>query len=513
MDGGTFRGLASTHYAKLQATMADREAAPETGFVDELVSPALRRRIKQCYDHATKLAEQDKPDYDYANKLLTDCVANDPGNLTYVEPFLQNLQRKYHNNKKGAAFTGFASRGAFKRALAKEDWREALKQGPLLLAANPWDVATLRGMAQACEALRFDEAELRYLKNALDANPRDIEVNKHCARTLAGVGDYDQAIACWHRIEELKKGDVEAPKMISELTIEKQRMKAGPMPAGAKTHRRPAVDRPGGSTIIQPQTAPHHEDLDESPPDDDAKRREFKLTPRQVLERDIAERPAILESYFSLADLLVGERKFDDAERTLARALHVSGGDPQIRLRLEDAQMQRARYELAIEERLARKEGTERAADLVREIRDAVNRLELEIYAARAERYPQDREINFELGVRLKRAQNYAEALKQFDLAREVKEKSALALLEAGECLQHLKGYEKALKCYIKAADSQEVDEECRKLALYRAGVLATGMKRTDDAGELLGRLAKLDSGYKDVQHRLDKLGRIRNKG
>lgn len=497
--------------------MADRAGASDSGFVDELVSPALRQRLQLLFDHATKLAEQEKYDFDYANKLLTDCVANDPGNLTYVEAFLTNLQRKYKNNKKGASFGGFSSRGPFKKALSKEDWREVLKQGPLLLATNPWDVATLRGMAHACEALRFDEVELRYLKNALDANPRDIEVNKHCARTLAGVGDYEQAIACWHRVEELKKGDPEPPKMISELTVEKQRMKSGiPMPVGAKTHRRPIVDRGGaGGGIIQPASAhaPPSDELDDEPPADDAHKRGIKLTPRQQLEREISERPAILENYDKLAELLLRERKYDDAERTYMRALNASGGDPSIRHQLEEVQMKRARHELALEERKARKDKSERSLELVREIRDAVNRLELEIFAARAERYPQDLAVKFELAVRLKRGQNFAEALKQFDLAREAPEKEALALLEAGECLQHLKGYEKALKCYAKAAEAAEEDEECRKLALYRAGVLATGMKRFDDAQTLLRRLAKLEPGYKDVQSRLDKLDKIRDKG
>jgi tetratricopeptide (TPR) repeat protein len=498
--------------------MADRTAASDSHHDDVLVPPALRRRLKQCFEHATKLAEQDKYDYDYANKLLTDCVANDPGNLEYVEAFLHNLQRKYQNNKKGSGYSGFGSRGAFKKALSQEDWREVLKQGAPLLAANPWDVPTLRGMAQACEALRFDDVELRYLKNALDANSRDIEVNKHCARTLAGVGDYDQAIACWHRVEEIKKSDPDASKMISELTLEKQRMRSGiPMPVGAKTHRRPPVERTGG--IIQPAALPPAPSAapaaepDEEAADDPAKKRDIKLTPRQLLERATSDFPTILDNYLKLADLLIVERKFVDAERTLARALQVSGGDPAVREQLEDVQMQGARYQLSREERKARKENTERAAEMVGEMREAVNRLELEIYGARAERHPHDLAVKFELALRLKRAQNYAEALKYFDQARELSPKKAEALLEGGECLQHLKSFERALKCYVRAAEAAADDPEGRKLALYRAGVLATGMKRFDDARQLLGRLAELDPQYKDVPSRLDKLKRIRDKG
>lgn len=498
--------------------MVERSTSPEPARQeDELVSPALRRRLQQCFEHATKLAEQEKYDFDYANKLLTDCVQNDPSNLQYVEAFLQNLQRKYNNNKRGAAFAGFGGRGGFKRALSRGDWREVLKQGPLLLATNPWDVATLRGMAQACEALRFDEVELRYLKNALDANPRDPEVNKHCAITLAGLGDYDQAIACWHRVEEARKGDPEAPRMISELSVEKQRFRAGiPMPLGAKTHRRPPLHPPAAAPAAEAATKPAAADdeFDEAPPDGEAvRRREIKLTPRQVLERAIADVPSILENYFKLADLLCGEHNYAQAERTLARALHVSGGDPAVRERLEDVQIKRARRELLQAERAAVREKTEVAREVAQEMREAVNRLELDIYSARCERHPADLNLRFELALRLKWAHNYAEALKLFDQTRELAERRALSLLEGGECLHHLKGYEKALRCYRKAAEAAGDDVECRKLALYRAGVLATGMRRFDEAEEFLGELVQLDPDYKDVRARLDRLEKIRDKG
>ena len=39
-------------------------------------------------------------DVDYANEMLTECVIRDPGNLVYVEAFLDNLQRKHVRVKK-----------------------------------------------------------------------------------------------------------------------------------------------------------------------------------------------------------------------------------------------------------------------------------------------------------------------------------------------------------------------------------------------------------------------------
>ena len=90
-------------------------------------------------------------------------------------------------------------------------------------------------MARACEALHHNEVELVYLKQALDANPKDIESNRHCAVSLARMGQFDQAMACWHRIEEITGGNREATEMILRLAEEKLKYPGGKPPAKRKT--------------------------------------------------------------------------------------------------------------------------------------------------------------------------------------------------------------------------------------------------------------------------------------
>ena len=159
-------------------------AEPRDGSPTHAVSAALRRRLQQCYEHGTKLCQQEVCDHDYAHSILVECVLNDPGNLLYVEALLLNLQKKYKNNRRGAWLRGFGGRGAIKKAAASQDWTSVLKLGPHLLKTNPWDVFVLRAMAQGCAAHGHHEVELRYLRNALEANPKDVAVNRHCAQSL-----------------------------------------------------------------------------------------------------------------------------------------------------------------------------------------------------------------------------------------------------------------------------------------------------------------------------------------
>ena len=58
-----------------------------------------------------------------------------------------------------------------------------------------------------------------------------------------------------------------------------------------------------------------------------------------------------------------------------------------------------------------------------------------------------------------------------------------------------------------------EADSEVRQLALYRAGVLATGLRELDRAERHLTELAGLDIGFRDVADRLDKIAHLRNSG
>ena len=61
---------------------------------EQVIAPALRRRLQECYDHGTKLMEQGDYDHDYAHSILAECVSRDAGNIVYLDAFLENLSRQ-----------------------------------------------------------------------------------------------------------------------------------------------------------------------------------------------------------------------------------------------------------------------------------------------------------------------------------------------------------------------------------------------------------------------------------
>ena len=452
---------------------------------------------------------QEKYDYDYANTMLTECVANDPGNLVYVDAFFQNLFRKYQNNRRRPRSRGI-SKGNLKKLLAQQDWTGIIRAGLDALKSNPWDVATLRAMADACKELHLNEIELRFLKSALDGNPKDLGVNRHCAKSLARMGQYDMAIACWHRVEENKPRDKEAAEMISQLSLERNRAQAG--------FAEP-TEQPGARTATSPsRTEPTSSDsADEVVADEGSEKtkREIPLTTRQRLDRAITDDPTNIENYLELARVLAGENRVSEAEHTLKKALSISGGEIKVHESLEDLQMQRARQQVMIAENQAKSEGTDESRELAKKIRQETIQREVEIYQARCDRYPDDPQYAYELGARLKRIGKYDDAVQALNRSLDEVQRKPAALLELGECHQHLKDYRKAMKSYTDAVEAAktEKDPQIIKLALYRAGVLATGLKNLDEAKKHLIQLIELDPAYRDASDRLDKIREIGDKG
>lgn len=477
----------------------DTSPSSETNSLDKPLSAAVRKRLQKYFEYGQD--KQAKKDHDYAHSMYAQCVVADPANLVYVEAMLNNLTEKHKPKKKKAKIR--SSRNAFKKAKSEKDWKATIAEGVELLKENPWDLTTLRGMAEASAGMRkeqdderFNEIELRYLRTALDGNSKDIDLNRHCAESLARMGQFDQAIACWHRLEELLPGKGEAPQRISELTVLKNMKASGLLdeegrPKEQAPATKPATAQPQTSSASSPSSA-------------------VEKDPRAQLEQAIVQAPTKVSNYLELAKLHESRGELQEAEGILRRALSVSGNEMKIAEHLEAVQVRRAKLQLArAEKQYAARKDSESQQQVLR-MKEELNRLELGIYQARAERYPQDVRYRYELAIRLKRAKNYREAIKYFEEAAAEAKLAASARVQQGECFQQLRRYQEAMHAYqasVKLSRGEAGDVE--KLALYRAGALAMGLKNWILAQDLLQKLLKIAPDYLDAAARLDKLQKM----
>ena len=451
------------------------------------ITPAKRKRLQQAFEAANMQMRQGQ--HDYATELFTQCVLGDPANAAYVQSFLANLKQKYNNNKKGsnlAAFTGLGTRAMVKKASVQKDWMKVLKHGLDALKLNPWHAGTLRHLARACDQLGCLDCQLWFLRTALEYDPKDPDVNRDCAMALRSKKQFDQAIACWHRVEQARPGNEEAARAIASLSVEKTIVegKYGDDSGASKAASRGPSPR-GGDTV--------------------------ELTPEQRLDRDIRRNPKDLTKYIELSELYIREEVFSKAAEVLARAVEVSGGDLDMQERLEDAQMRHLRQQLAKMEKQHQQTGREEDKRRYEEAKRQVLEKDLEMCKKRVDRYPNNLGYRYELGLRYQITGKYNEAIAEFQAARNDPRRKGLCVLALGECFQQIQQYRLAMSHFEEAVkEIPDRDPENQKKALYRAGKLAVKMRNIDVGEQYLTALAGLDFSYKDVPALLDKVAEIR---
>ena len=451
------------------------------------VSPAQRKRLQQCFEHAnTKMSQED---YSYANELFTQCVVGDPANFIYLQSFLGNLKKKYKNNKKGSKLA-FPKRGPVKKAASQGNWPGVIKAGVEVLKSNPWDVPSLSAMANAANEMGCHDVRMAYLKTALEANPKDAGVNKLCAKALEDVRDYDQAIVCWHRVQQAQPGNDEAEREIARLAVEKTIHKGG--------YEDP--DRASSSLSESGQSSK----AAQSP-------KHAEMSPEQQLEKDIERHPKDIAKYFELAELHISRERYDRAEEVLSRAFEATDGDPNVQERWDDTQLRHIRQQLSKAEGEAQESGTDEAKQKCQEIRKELNAKELQIHQNRVKRFPTNLSFRYDLGVRLQMNGMHNEAIAEYQQARNDPRRKGACMLALGQCFQQIKQYRLAMSHYEEAI--QEIpdrDSDNKKLSLYLAGRLAMGLKSLDVAERYLSTLAGLDFSYRNVSELLDKINKLR---
>jgi len=452
------------------------------------MSAAKQKRLEQQFEHASKLASQQ--DYDYSTELFAHCVAGDPANVTYLQSLFDSLKKKHGNNRKGsklAKVEGAKARAAAKKSLQNKDWIATIQSGLNMLKHNPWDVPTLTAMAKASEELGADDCQLVYLRTALEANPRDPGVLRHCATVLTELGDYDQAINCWHRVQQVKPQDKEAVKAISQLLEEKARGVLGGGHIEAAGPSRQGRARAAGSQ-------PHHE-----------------LSEEEKLQQAIAQDPQETDNYVQLAQWYLQQQQFQKAETFWAKAFEVSDGDPEIRDHWEETQLRSLRQKFAETQKLAQQHGSEETQQELRKLQQEINGRELELFKGRCQRHPDNLAFKCELACRLQLAGQHDEAIKQFRLAQVDPLRRGICLLGMGQCFQNIKQYRPAAEHYTAAVEAiSDRDAANKKMALYLAGKLAFALKDFDVAAKHLTALRGLDSAYRDAPALLDKIAALR---
>jgi len=67
----------------------------------------------------------------------------------------------------------------------------------------------------------LDDGELLHLKAAYEASPKDADICRQVAIALGQRQRFDEAIAFWHKVEQLRPGEEETVRAVAALAVRK----------------------------------------------------------------------------------------------------------------------------------------------------------------------------------------------------------------------------------------------------------------------------------------------------
>ncbi len=447
------------------------------------ISPAVRKRLQKCFEHGNRLMNQGE--HDYANEMFTQCLLGDPGNMIYIQTFLGNLRLKYENNKKGskmAFLKGAGNKAALKKSEIRKKWDDVMKQAAEMLKLNPWDSNALVSMSNAVGELGYTDAELAYLKLALENNPNHPDINRRAGEILADRNEFDQAIACFNRVLKAKPDDREVQRMISNLSVERTIKKGRYEEQEVSKSKLDTPTEAADSGVPEP-------------------------SPEEKLEKRIRKNPDDKFAYLDLADIHSQSDNLKKAEEIYQWGLKSLPEDSDLKDRLLDIQRRRLRKKVNEIKQQYEQDPKPELKEKFFAKKKELEEKTLQWNAYRVELSPQNPHYHYEYGVSLQAAGQYKEAIAEFQQAKRDTTRQGESLLALGQCFQQIKQYPLAMKHYQQAVE-QLTDQqlEYKKKAYYLGAKLALGLKKYDLAEELASQLAEIDFSYKDVSDLLDKI-------
>jgi tetratricopeptide (TPR) repeat protein len=458
-------------------------------------------------------------DHEYGLRLLLECCKIDPANLIYRQTLRQAQRARYGNNERGQPLAYVRSiwgRLRLKKTMLRGDFRAALVDAELILMRNPWDLQTHLRMAEAFEQLEWPDHALWTLEQIRPTHPTDPRVNRPLAQLYEARGNFNQAIALWELVKRAAPNDLEAQNKAKDLsasaTIAKGRYEeaiqgTAPSPAADTATEQPAL----AQTDVAPPSPPGSGEMralaaaasPTTPPPKPADRQ-----PRDVallLER-IKATPNNTNIYMQLANVYKKAEQFDKAKAILQQGLEPTGNAFELTQELLDMDIEPFRRDLEIaEERLRKRPGDAELQQICARFGKEVNTRELELHRRRSDRYPTDNAARFEMGLRLLRANQLDEAIKELQAVRNDPRHLGKATFYLGMCFKQRKNWRLAQRNFEESLQHLgAADDALRKEAMFLLSAGYAEVGEIERAIDLGCELANLDYNYKNIGALLD---------
>ena len=217
-------------------------------------------------------------------------------------------------------------------------------------------------------------------------------------------------------------------------------------------------------------------------------------------EGRLPREPKNLKLLRSLAELYAQKKDFDRALEYCERIRASEGGtDPSLDRMISEMTIKKYNHVMSLLDPAA-PDFAQETARLEAE-RQA---FQLQECQQRAERYPTDLQIRFELGELYFQAGKITEAIGEFQKAQANPQKRLQAMGYLGQCFARRGMNDSAVRMFQNAIREKAIFDDEKKDLIYQLGCVLEKMGKAEEAIEQFKQIYEVDIGFKDVAAKVD---------
>ncbi len=431
-------------------------------------------------------------------------------NLDYaIALFNQVLQKEpaFYECREALRATQFKKAGTgtsfFRRVLGSTGNSPLLAKGQLLLRNNPLEAINLaeqilnsdpnnaqahKVLAEAALAADLPRTAVLSLEIAFKNSPKDKEIALRLGEGLALAGQIARAEAIYTELLRANPNDSSIAKALKNFSAKRTMSEGGygALADGKGSYRDILKDKSEAVSLEQEGRHVKSEDV------------ATRLI--EEYEERLAAEPDNLKVKRTIAELYVQKKDFDRALSYYDQMIATEGGtDPSLERAIIETTLKRFDHAFAQLDPTD-PQHAEKAARLTEE--RAV--FQLAEAQRRAEKYPNDLQICFELGQVYFEAGRISQAIQEFQRAQKNQHRRIAALNYLGQCFARRDMHDMAARTFQNAIKEKVLFDDEKKELIYFLGSVLEKMGKKDEAIEQFKQIYEVDIGYRDVAGKVD---------
>jgi tetratricopeptide (TPR) repeat protein len=457
---------------------------------EKLLSQVARPIREQYEKGKSALSRQN---YDYAVAIFTQVLEQEPGFYECREALRASQHKKA---EKGG--TGF-----FKKILSGAGSSPLLAKGQLALRMQPSDALKIaeqilnsdpqsgqghKLLADAALACDLPKTAVLSLEILAKQSPKDIDIQKELAQAYGLLGQGEKAERIYTELIRQRPNDLKLLEELKDISARKTLAEGGyeALAEGKGSYRDILKDKDQAVALEQEHRQVKSEDVAQRLIDD--------------LLIKIQAEPNNIKHFRTLGDLYLQKKEYDKALEAFNKVATLEGGaDPATQKLIADTTVKKL-DQASSQLDTAAPDYAEKSAQLKSE-RDKYLLTECK---ERADRYPNDLAIRYELGTLYFQAGKITEAIQEFQKAQNNPHRRIQALTYIGRCHSRRNMNDMAARAFQTALKEKQGFDDEKKEIIYELGLVLEKMGKKEEAIEQFKQIYEADVGFRDVAAKID---------